>query len=63
MDAKIDLSFTIMARTDAIAGEGIKSAIERAKAYVDAGAEIIFIEAVTELDQYKEFSKAIKVPY
>jgi methylisocitrate lyase len=62
VDAKIDADFVIMARTDAIASEGIKSAIDRAKAYVAAGADMIFAEAVTELNQYKEFSKEVNVP-
>jgi methylisocitrate lyase len=61
-DAKMDSDFVIMARTDAIASEGISNAISRAKAYVAAGADMIFAEAVTELSQYKEFSKAVNVP-
>ncbi len=61
-DAKIDPDFVIMARTDAIASEGISNAIARAKAYVAAGADMIFAEAVTELNQYKDFSQAVKVP-
>jgi methylisocitrate lyase len=61
-DAKIDPDFVIMARTDAIASEGISNAITRAQAYVEAGADMIFAEAVTELSQYKEFSKAVNVP-
>ncbi len=62
VDAKRDADFVIMARTDAIASEGLKCAINRAEAYVAAGADMIFAEAVTELNQYKEFSKAISVP-
>ncbi len=62
VDAKIDPDFIIMARTDAIASEGISNAIARAKAYAAAGADMIFAEAVTELNQYKEFSQAVKVP-
>lgn len=62
VDAKTDPDFMIMARTDAIASEGLNSAIVRAKAYVAAGADMIFAEAVTELNQYKEFSQAVNVP-
>ena len=51
-----------MARTDALAAEGLKRAIERAQAYVAAGAEMIFAEAVTELGMYAEFRKAVGVP-
>jgi methylisocitrate lyase len=62
VDARTDDSFVIMARTDALAGEGLKAAIERAQAYVAAGADMIFAEAVTELQQYTEFSNAVGVP-
>jgi len=62
VDAKTDPDFIIMARTDAIASEGLHAAISRAKAYVTAGADMIFAEAVTRLEDYKEFSKAINVP-
>ncbi len=51
-----------MARTDALAQEGIDSALSRAKAYVQAGADMIFAEAVTDLEQYKKFAEATKVP-
>jgi methylisocitrate lyase len=51
-----------MARTDALASEGLERAIERAQAYVAAGADMIFAEAVTELSQYKQFRKAVGVP-
>ena len=51
--ARTDPSFVIMARTDALAAEDIKSTEERCKRYVDAGADAIFAEAVTELEQYK----------
>ena len=51
-----------MARTDAVANEGMAGAIERAQAYVAAGADMIFAEAVTELSQYTEFRKAVGVP-
>jgi len=52
----------IMARTDALASEGINSAIDRACAYVEAGADMIFPEAITKLEQYKQFKDAVKVP-
>ncbi len=60
--AKRDPEFVIMARTDALASEGIDSTIARMKAYVAAGADMIFAEAVTELDQYSKIAKAIDVP-
>lgn len=62
VDAKTDDDFYIIARTDALANEGMEKAIERANAYVEAGADAIFTEAVTELDQYSKFSKAINAP-
>lgn len=62
VDAKIDHDFVIMARTDAIAVEGIDSAIERAIACVEAGADAIFPEAITNLDDYKRFAAAVHVP-
>ncbi|MCG7940666.1 MAG: methylisocitrate lyase [Candidatus Thiodiazotropha lotti] len=62
VDAKLDDDFVIMARTDALAVEGMQSAIDRACACVEAGADMIFPEAMTELDQYREFVKAVKVP-
>src|SRR6201997_5387671 len=62
VDARTDEQFVIMARTDALAGEGLAAAIERAPAYVAAGADMIFAEAVTELAQYSEFRKAVGVP-
>ena len=62
VDARSDPSFVIMARTDAIAGEGIDAAIERAVAYVEAGADMIFPEAIHELPQYKRFRQAVGVP-
>ena len=60
--AKGDNSFVIMARTDAIAVEGLDSAIDRAKAYVQAGATMIFPEAIGDLETYKKFADAVKVP-
>jgi methylisocitrate lyase len=62
VDARTDEQFVLMARTDALAGEGLRAAIERAQAYVSAGADMIFAEAVTELAQYAEFHKAVGVP-
>lgn len=62
VDARIDDSFFIMARTDAFAKEGLDAAIERAQACIEAGADAIFAEAVTELEHYKAFSEALDVP-
>jgi methylisocitrate lyase len=62
VDARTDDSFVIMARTDALAVEGIQAAMDRACAYVEAGADMIFPEAMTELAMYKQFKKAVKVP-
>lgn len=62
VDARTDDSFQIMARTDAIANEGIDSAIDRALAYIAAGADLVFPEAITELSDYKKFSQAVKKP-
>ena len=62
VDAKTDPHFTVMARTDAIANEGLDSALGRAASYVEAGADAIFAEAVTEIKDYKKFSENLKVP-
>ena len=62
VDARTDPSFVIMARTDALAVEGIDGAIERAVACVAAGADMIFPEAMTELSMYRRFKDAVKVP-
>ena len=62
VDARTDASFVIMARTDAAAVEGVNSAIERAVAYVEAGADMIFPEAMNTLDDYRKFKAAVKVP-
>lgn len=62
VDAKTDPDFVIMARTDALAVEGLQSAIDRACACVEAGADMIFPEAMTELSMYKQFVDAVKVP-
>lgn len=61
-DARIDPEFVIMARTDALQAEGLQAAIERACACVEAGADMIFPEAMTQLDQYAAFSRAVNVP-
>ena len=62
VDAKTDSEFVIMARTDALAIEGLDAAIDRACAYVEAGADMIFPEAMTDLAMYKKFKAAVKVP-
>jgi methylisocitrate lyase len=62
VDARSDPSFVVMARTDALAAEGLESAIERARRYVEAGADMIFPEAITELAMYRKFADAVKVP-
>lgn len=62
VDARSDDSFVIMARTDALAVEGMDAAIERAQACVAAGADMIFPEAMTELEQYQQFVDAVQVP-
>ncbi len=62
VDARTDAGFVIMARTDALASEGLDKAVDRARAYVEAGADMIFPEAITELAMYKKFAAAVKVP-
>ena len=62
VDGRIDDGFVIMARTDAHAVEGQQAAIDRAGAYVDAGADMIFAEALTTLEEYQQFTDAVKVP-
>ena len=62
VSAKGDNSFVIMARTDAIAVEGLDAAIDRARAYVQAGATMIFPEAIGDLETYKKFAEAVRVP-
>lgn len=62
VDARTDDSFVIMARTDALAVEGIEAALERAIACVEAGADMVFPEAVTELETYARFVQTVKVP-
>ncbi|BCV52105.1 methylisocitrate lyase [Shewanella algae] len=62
VDARTDENFVIMARTDAVAVEGLDAGIERAQAYIEAGADMIFAEALTELDQYRRFKAAVNAP-
>jgi methylisocitrate lyase len=62
VDARPDADFQVMARTDAHAVEGQQPAVDRALAYVDAGADLIFAEALTTLDEYRQFAQAVKVP-
>jgi methylisocitrate lyase len=62
VDARSDPQFVIMARTDALAVEGLEPAIERARACVEAGADMIFPEAITELSMYRKFADAVQVP-
>ncbi len=62
VDARTDPNFVIMARTDAVAVEGLEAGIERAKAYIAAGADMIFAEALTELDQYRHFKAQVNAP-
>jgi methylisocitrate lyase len=62
VDAKTDSEFVVMARTDALAVEGLDAAIERSIAYVEAGADMIFAEAVTEISMYVRFKKEVGVP-
>jgi methylisocitrate lyase len=62
VDARIDAQFVVMARTDAVAEEGLDAAIDRANAYVEAGADMIFAEALYELDDYRQFTQYVKVP-
>ncbi|HIK72304.1 MAG TPA: methylisocitrate lyase [Gammaproteobacteria bacterium] len=62
VDAKTDQNFVVMARTDALANEGLDSAIERAVAYQEAGADALFPEALTKLDEYIAMSKVLNIP-
>jgi methylisocitrate lyase len=61
-DAREDASFVIMARTDSYAAEGLENAIERARGYVDAGADMIFAEALATLDEFRAFTASVDVP-
>jgi methylisocitrate lyase len=62
VDARTDPDFVIMARTDALAAEGMQAVIDRAHAYIEAGADMLFPEAMTALDQYREFRAAVDKP-
>ncbi|HWZ47765.1 MAG TPA: methylisocitrate lyase [Herbaspirillum sp.] len=62
VDARTDDNFVIMARTDALAVEGLEPALERAIAYIEAGADMLFPEAITEILMYRQFASAVKVP-
>ena len=62
VDARTDDSFVIMARTDALAVEGLESALDRAAACIEAGADMVFPEAITELEMYKLFASRVKAP-
>jgi len=62
VDARTDPSFVVMARTDALASEGLDAAISRSVKYMEAGADMIFPEAITELAMYRKFAAAVKVP-
>ncbi|MCU0975701.1 MAG: methylisocitrate lyase [Steroidobacteraceae bacterium] len=62
VDGRYDPQFVIMARTDAYAVEGQRAALDRAHAYVEAGADMIFAEALTTLDEYREFTRSVRVP-
>jgi len=62
VDARTDPQFVVMARTDALAAEGLDSAVARCVSYVAAGADMIFPEAITELAMYRKFAAAVKVP-
>jgi methylisocitrate lyase len=62
VDGRTDPSFVLMARTDAFAGEGLEAAVERAQAYVAAGADMIFAEALPTLDDFRRFTAAVRAP-
>ena len=62
VDGRTDSDFVVMARTDAHAVEGQQAALDRAAAYVEAGADMIFAEALTTLDEYRQFTAAVQVP-
>jgi methylisocitrate lyase len=62
VDARKDPDFVVMARTDALAAEGLPRALERARAYVEAGADMLFPEAITDLDMYRQFAATAQVP-
>ncbi|MEO7559526.1 MAG: isocitrate lyase/phosphoenolpyruvate mutase family protein, partial [Nitrosospira sp.] len=62
VDARTDPDFVVMARTDALAVEGLQAAIDRVSLYVEAGADMVFPEAVTQLGMYRQFAAAAQVP-
>ncbi len=62
VDSRLDKTFVVMARTDAVAVEGIDAAIDRALAYVEAGADMLFPEALSSLEDFSKFKDAVKVP-
>lgn len=62
VDARTDPGFAVMARTDAVAVEGLDAALDRARAYVEAGADLIFPEALSTLDDYRRFAEGLRVP-
>ena len=62
VDARTDADFVIMARTDALAAKGMSAALERAAFYIESGADMIFPEALTTLDEYREFTQQLNVP-
>ena len=62
VDARTDDQFVVMARTDAVASEGVQAGIDRAAAYVEAGADMIFAEALYSLEDYRAFTRAVPVP-
>jgi methylisocitrate lyase len=62
VDARTDASFGVMARTDALASEGLDPALERIRKYVEAGADMVFPEAVSSLEMYRKFADAVEVP-
>ena len=62
VDAKTDPDFVVMARTDAIAVEGLEPAVERARRYEEAGADMLFAEAATELGHYRRLAEAVDIP-
>lgn len=62
LDAKTDPDFVVMARTDALAVEGLDSAVERAVAFAEAGADMIFAEALTDISQYRRFTDVLDIP-
>ena len=62
VDARTDDTFVVMARTDALAGEGVDASIERCQKYIEAGADVIFAEAITDPDEYRKFTSSLSVP-